>query len=743
MAKRFVKSKLYNTWNGKTTTEKANYKDSIIFVEDRKVIIEGNADGNGFVEFDGRTPVAGEGIVVSELASAQGPYIGQWEIEHKDTSSQASISANGRQYITGVTLDDFGHVTGLTTGTETVTDTNTTYDLTTTASTTNAKVNLVAGGSGSGTDTVTITGTGATTVTSDASGNITINSTDTNTKVTSVGNHYTPSGGTALAASLSGDTTIADGGKVITGVSVTKDAAGHITGFTATTGKIDYPTVPTLPNNFSLFGLNNGSQTTNLGPKTTAGTLTFEYAANDDITITGTQESSADITTLKFSHDASGVTAGSYGPSANKDPQHDGTFTVPYFTVNSKGHITAASTKTITMPDAPGNGILTIQADGVSKGTFSANQSTNETINITALDLGLSQAMKYIGKTTTALSDGATTKTITIDSKDITVESGNVVIDASDSKEYIWNGSKWEEFGNEGNYKVIQTAVSDPTASGNTLDFIATISQDTNGVITPTKKTVPTAGSSLGVVKTTSTVTSTTGLTASPIVNGVVYYKDTNTAHSHSAGVGLTADGTGGTSGTTTYKAKLKSETAHTASSATPTNTANRQYAVGVDKDGYLSVNVPWVNNTYTVNNGKLSIQIAGTEKTAFTANQSTEATFNVPSATASDYGVIKVSSVNTSAVTVNSESTKAGRYYPVELNSDGKAIVNVPWTDSNTDTKVKNTASSDKVFILGQAQNTTAEAYTNASVYMQSGKLYSEGYEVINSDDWAWEVLA
>jgi hypothetical protein len=62
---------------------------------------------------------------------------------------------------------------------------------------------------------------------------------------------------------------------------------------------------------------------------------------------------------------------------------------------------------------------------------------------------------------------------------------------------------------------------------------------------------------------------------------------------------------------------------------------------------------------------------------------------------------------------------------------------------DNNTDTKVKNTASSDKVFILGKAQNTTAEAYTNASVYMQSGKLYSEGYEVINSNDWAWEVLA
>ena len=39
-------------------------------------------------------------------------------------------------------------------------------------------------------------------------------------------------------------------------------------------------------------------------------------------------------------------------------------------------------------------------------------------------------------------------------------------------------------------FKTKQAAVSDPTASGNTISFIDTISQDTNGVITPTKKTV-------------------------------------------------------------------------------------------------------------------------------------------------------------------------------------------------------------------------------------------------------------
>lgn len=38
--------------------------------------------------------------------------------------------------------------------------------------------------------------------------------------------------------------------------------------------------------------------------------------------------------------------------------------------------------------------------------------------------------------------------------------------------------------------KAVQSAVSDPAASGTSITFIATISQDANGVITVTKKTV-------------------------------------------------------------------------------------------------------------------------------------------------------------------------------------------------------------------------------------------------------------
>lgn len=59
-------------------------------------------------------------------------------------------------------------------------------------------------------------------------------------------------------------------------------------------------------------------------------------------------------------------------------------------------------------------------------------------------------------------------------------------------------------------------------------------------VPTDTKYTLPTAGSTLGGVKTTSTVTSTSGLTACPIINGVPYYKDTNTTYTLSS-FGITA----------------------------------------------------------------------------------------------------------------------------------------------------------------------------------------------------------
>lgn len=64
---------------------------------------------------------------------------------------------------------------------------------------------------------------------------------------------------------------------------------------------------------------------------------------------------------------------------------------------------------------------------------------------VEAKDMGLGNAMRYIGTTTTAIVDDATTNPITIDGKSVTAVSGDVII--YNTQEFIWNGSKWEEFG--------------------------------------------------------------------------------------------------------------------------------------------------------------------------------------------------------------------------------------------------------------------------------------------------------
>lgn len=85
-------------------------------------------------------------------------------------------------------------------------------------------------------------------------------------------------------------------------------------------------------------------------------------------------------------------------------------------------------------------------------------------------------------------------------------------------------------------------------------------------------------------------------------------------------GVGLTG---GPITSTGTIKAKLRSETALTNDSAAATETSGRIYPVVPDKSGYLAVNVPWTDHTYTVNDGTFNIQGDGTTVQSFTANAS------------------------------------------------------------------------------------------------------------------------
>ena len=65
--------------------------------------------------------------VRAHFSAGGGIGISNGSISHSDTSSQTSVNGSGRTYIQDITLDTYGHVTGLSTATETVVNTNTTY----------------------------------------------------------------------------------------------------------------------------------------------------------------------------------------------------------------------------------------------------------------------------------------------------------------------------------------------------------------------------------------------------------------------------------------------------------------------------------------------------------------------------------------------------------------------------------------------------------------------------------------
>ena len=105
----------------------------------------------------------------------------------------------------------------------------------------------------------------------------------------------------------------------------------------------------------------------------------------------------------------------------------------------------------------------------------------------------LSGALTFLGTTTTALTDGATTSPITIGDSSVTPKAGNVVIYGN--SEFVWSDveSKWREFGSTGSLKAL--AFKD-SASGSYTPA-GTVSQPT---FTGTKATISSSFTPAGSV---------------------------------------------------------------------------------------------------------------------------------------------------------------------------------------------------------------------------------------------------
>ncbi len=138
-----------------------------------RAAVEAASDSNVFTDADhtklnGIEANAKNDQTITAGGGLTGGGTGDVTISHSDTSSQASVNGSGRTYIQDITLDTYGHVTGLATATETVvnTDTNTIPN--------NATITLSAGGA--------LTGGGNFTTDQSSNETITFNHSDTSSQ---------------------------------------------------------------------------------------------------------------------------------------------------------------------------------------------------------------------------------------------------------------------------------------------------------------------------------------------------------------------------------------------------------------------------------------------------------------------------------------------------------------------------------------------------------------------------------
>lgn len=116
------------------------------------------------------------------------------------------------------------------------------------------------------------------------------------------------------------------------------------------------------------------------------------------------------------------------------------------------------------------------------------------------VDSIISQGTRWVGVTTTPISDGSTTSTIVIDGVSHNAEIGDIAgyqETGKQQEEFIWNGTVWQEFGSTGSLKAL--AFKD-TASGTvavpaTYSFSGTaasvsVTGTTAGSVSETKGTV-------------------------------------------------------------------------------------------------------------------------------------------------------------------------------------------------------------------------------------------------------------
>lgn len=133
------------------------------------------------------------------------------------------------------------------------------------------------------------------------------------------------------------------------------------------------------------------------------------------------------------------------------------------------------------------SGVITLGSNTITPVT-SVNGHSGSSVSVTASDLGLASALKYVG-TKSSLPTATDSTTYS------TYNNGDVITVSAKEYAYVKGsnaaGSSWVELGDEGSYKLKQTAFTNGTGTADgtntSTSFIYSFSQNENGVISDIK----------------------------------------------------------------------------------------------------------------------------------------------------------------------------------------------------------------------------------------------------------------
>ena len=519
----------------------------------------------------------------------------------------------------------------------------------------------------------------------------------------------------------------------------------------------------------------------NIALSTSGNTLTITatdttYSGNDGVVLNGTVFSHADTNT-NISVDTS------YGQSADASQTAKGTltFNVPQITLDKFGHVKDVSVKTIKVLDTDVD--KNWETDQSTGKVYLTGKSSNANNNVaqgyvnssvymqagkvyaTTGDIDASGTALVTGKavadyvstqlgnlSSALLYKGTVANATELNEKPKTT--GHVYISSATNWDYtdingtkyaieigdmfICNGTGWNIVSSE--FDVSANANGTSLKVGDTVT-IATVDGVDIKVALPAKGDNvyyehPEAGKA---TKNFGAVSSTTNVTCGELKKIATVYDASFDASGHYVGVTPRDISINITNPNTDDKVKTSSSTSKlfiigkTDASKDTSSAANYNASVYINKNALYSEGEKVLTSYTEQYTGTVTSITAGTGLSGGTIT--TDGTISLNVANSSTLGGIIASNKLNSAVTLTSSNgSTSSRYYGVQVDNTGKAFVNIPWTDY----QVKASTSANKIYLIGQddaSNGTTEQAYKNASVYMQSGKMYATSGLVASND--------